>query len=207
MRHTPTYVITDPQEIRRLIQEHPWATVVSSTWNGLVASHYPMMLENRDDQISLVTHFGRPDDQLHEVGQHEMLVIIQGPHGYISSSWYPEGDNIPTWNHATAHLYGTPEILSDDENFRVLSELVDHFEHHVAHPVSLSDDEAGARRTAKGTVGLRIVIDRFDARMKMSQSKKIEVRQNIVDELNSNGTYASPELAAEMTRALPSETD
>ena len=88
-----------------------------------------------------------------------------------------------------------------------MGELVDHFEHHVEHPVSLSDDEAGARRAAKGTVGLRIVIDRFDARMKMSQNKKPAVQQNIVNELGSNGAYASSELAAEMTRALPSETD
>ena len=207
MRHTPTYVITDPLEVRRLIGEHPWATIVSPTSNGMVASHYPVMLENRDDQISLVSHFGRPDDELHELGQHEVLVIIQGPHGYISSSWYPDGDNIPTWNHATAHLYGTPEILSDEENYRVLSELVDHFEHHVEHPVSLADDEAGARRAAKGTVGLRIVIDRFDARLKMSQNEKPEVHQHIVDELNSDGTYASPQLAAEMTRVRPSDPE
>ena len=66
--------------------------------------------------------------------QHEVLVIIQGAHGYISPGWYDNDEFVPTWNHATAHLYGTPEILSDEENFRVLSHLVDHFEKRMPRP-------------------------------------------------------------------------
>ena len=75
-----------------------------------------------------------------------MLVVVQGPHDYVSSSWYAEGDDIPTWNHVTAHLYGVPEILSDEENFAVLSSLTDHFEGGFEHGRSLSLDEDRSRR-------------------------------------------------------------
>ncbi|MBK0297291.1 FMN-binding negative transcriptional regulator, partial [Bacillus sp. S34] len=71
--------------------------------------------------------------------------------------------------------WGTPEILSDDENFRVLGELVDHFERVMPSPVSLQVDEETARRMAKGTVGIRIRVTRFDARAKLSQNKAPEV--------------------------------
>lgn len=196
MRHTPHYLMTDHEEVRRLIRAHPWATIVSPTSNGLVASHYPVLLEEEAEGISIVSHFGRPDEQLHELGQHEVLVVIQGPHDYVSASWYAPGDLVSTWNHVTAHLYGTPEILSEEENYGVLSRLTDHFEQHQPHGRSLSEDEAGTRRIARGTVGLRLRVTRFDARAKLSQNKPAEVWERITQELDDT----NPALAEEMRR-------
>jgi transcriptional regulator len=202
MRHTPGFVLSDVDEIRRLIRENPWATIVSHTAAGIVASHYPVVLEHDDDPdaIVLVSHVGRPDERSHELGEHEVLVIVQGPHGYVSPGWYPAEQIIPTWNHVTAHLWGTPEILSDDENFRVLGELVDHFERVMPEPSTLSLDEEGSRRVAKGTVGIRLRVTRFDARLKLSQNKPPEVVDRIIDELEHGEHYAQPALAAEMRR-------
>jgi transcriptional regulator len=206
MRHTPHFLQTDVDEVERLVRENPWVTIVSSTAQGIVASHYPFLLETpadgapETDEIVLVSHVGRPDEVAHELGQHEVLLIVQGPHGYISPAWYPAEQFVPTWNHVTAHLWGTPEILSDEENFRVLGELVDHFEQRMPDPVSLDVDEQTARRMAKGTVGIRIRVTRFDARAKLSQNKAPEVVDDIVAGLEGDGPYASPALAAEMRR-------
>ncbi|WP_353889785.1 FMN-binding negative transcriptional regulator [Galbitalea sp. SE-J8] len=218
MRHTPHFLLTDADEVKRLIRENPWATIVSHAASGLVASHYPFLLEEsaRPGEgallgegaplgegaggITLVSHVGRPDEQLHELGQHEVLVIVQGAHGYVSPSAYDSGDFIPTWNHVTAHLYGVPEILSDEENFRVLGDLVDRFEERMPHPVGLDVDEATARRIAKGTVGIRLRVTRFDARAKLSQNKPAHVRERIIAALEGDGPYAQPWLAAEMRR-------
>ena len=205
MRHTPTYVLTDPDEVKRLIRENPWATIVSNTASGLVASHYPVVLEETvGDEISIVSHVGRPDEKLHELGDHEVLVIIQGPHGYVSPGWYGNDEFVPTWNHVTAHLYGTPQILSDAENFEVLDDLVDHFEKQLPEPVSLDLDENQARRIAKGTVGIRLVVTRFDARLKLSQNKAPEVVDRIIAALKDDGPFHSPSLAAEMRRGRDS---
>ncbi|MGN6324753.1 FMN-binding negative transcriptional regulator [Pseudolysinimonas sp.] len=200
MRNTPHYVTTDDEVVKRLIRENPWCTYVSSTANGLVASHYATLLEEDADGISIVSHFGRPDEKLHELGEHEILVIVQGPHGYISPGWYAEGDIVPTWNHVTAHLYGTPEILSDEENYAVLRRLVDHFERGMPEPHSLDEDPERMRRVALGTVGLRLRVTRFDARRKLSQNKPSEVRERIVSALRGDGPYAHPALADEMQR-------
>ncbi|KQQ50485.1 FMN-binding negative transcriptional regulator [Plantibacter sp. Leaf314] len=196
MRHTPTYLMTDVDEVKRLIRNHPWATFVSPASTGLVASHYPAILEEDVDDLSIVSHFGRPDEASHELGAHEILVIIQGPHDYVSPSWYPEGQLIPTWNHVTAHLYGTPEVLSEDENYEMLSKLTDHFEDSRPDGRHLSEDEAGTRRAAKGTVGLRMRVTRFDARAKLSQNKAPEV----VDDITEHLAERNPELAEEMRR-------
>lgn len=200
MRHTPTFVLADENDVKRLIRENPWATIISNTATGLVASHYPVVLEDDADGISIVSHVGRPDEKLHELGQHEILVIIQGPHGYISPAWYENDDFVPTWNHVTAHLYGTPEILSDSENFEVLDDLVDHFEKRMPRPVSLAIDESQARRIARGTVGIRLRVTRFDARLKLSQNKPPEVVERIIAALEGDGPYNHAALAGEMRR-------
>ena len=202
MRHTPSYVLSDVDEIKRLIRENPWATIVSPPATGLVASHYPVLLEETaDDSISIVSHLGRPDEQLHELGDHEVLLIVQGPHGYISPGWYPEDQIIPTWNHVTAHLYARPEVLSDDENFRVLGTLVDHFERVMPDPSTLALDPEGTRRVARGTVGVRLRVTRVDARWKLSQDKAPAVVERVIEELEHGEHYPNPALAREMRRA------
>lgn len=196
MRYTPRYLMTDPEEVKRLIRNSPWATFVSATSNGLVASHYPVLLDETASDITILSHFGRPDDELHELGRHEVLVIIQGPHDYVSPSWYAPGDLIPTWNHVTAHLYGTPVLLDEEENYAVLCRLTDHFEQHQPQGRTLSEDEAGTRRTAKGTRGLRLRVERFEARAKLSQNKSDDVRDNVIAQLAER----NPALAHEMRR-------
>jgi transcriptional regulator len=198
MRHTPRYLMTDPEEVKRLIRSAPWATFVSAVSTGLVASHYPVLLDEATDDITVLSHFGRPDDELHELGRHQVLVIVQGPHDYVSPSWYAPGELVPTWNHITAHLYGTPEVLDEEENYAVLCRLTDHFEQHQPQGRRLADDEAATRRAARGTAGLRLRVDRFEARAKLSQNKSDDVRENVARHLAER----NPSLAAEMRRRL-----
>jgi transcriptional regulator len=201
MRKNPFYELTDEDEIRRLIRENPWATLVSNTSSGLVASHYPILLEEGRDDLSIVTHVGRPDDKVHELGEHELLVIVQGPHGYISSSWYGDHIEVPTWNFIVAHLSGVPEVLEPGENFEVLTRLVEHFEQHVAEPRPLDaspEVAADARRDSRGTIGLRLVPTRIVAKRKMSQNKSPEIVETVLGELEGAGPYASADLAREM---------
>jgi transcriptional regulator len=201
MRKNPYYELTDEVEIKRLIRENPWATLVSNSSSGLVASHYPVMLEEEREELSIVTHVGRPDEKVHELGEHELLVIVQGPHGYISSSWYGAHIEVPTWNFIVAHLSGVPEVLDASENFEVLTRLVDRFEQHVDHPRRLDaspEIAEDARRDSRGTVGLRLVPTRIVAKRKMSQNKPPEIVATVLGELEGSGPYASETLAREM---------
>jgi transcriptional regulator len=159
-----------------------------------------VILEESADGISIVSHVGRPDDRALELGEHEVMVIVQGPHGYVSPGWYDGKPSVPTWNHVTAHLYGTPEILTDEENWRVLSDLVSHFEHTMPEPNLLENNEEYGRRIMSGTVGFRMRVTGFEARAKLSQGKSAEVVDNVMSELEHGAHYAQPDLAAEMRR-------
>ena len=150
MRANPTFAADDPDVVRQLIRENPWAVLVSDNDGDLVASHYPILLDDEAPELTIVTHLGKPDDQIHGLTEGEMLVIVQGRHGYISPSWYPpDPRNVPTWNFSVAHLHGVPEVLDEAENLAVLTRLVEHFERGVEEPAQL-DPEQGAK-IATGT--------------------------------------------------------
>lgn len=201
MLRTPHFMLRDPEAVKQLIRENPWATIVSNTAKGLVASHYPVIIDEDHEGLSILSHVGKPDDGDLELGQHEMLVIIQGPHGYVSPGWYGVDEAVPTWNHVTAHLYGTAEILNDEENWSALSGLVKHFEQHAPHPELLEDNAEYGRKIFSGTAGFRMVVDRFEARAKLSQNKSDEVRDRVVEELDHGTTWPQPKLADEMRKA------
>ncbi|GAA1822784.1 FMN-binding negative transcriptional regulator [Nesterenkonia flava] len=214
MRENPDYAFDDVAGIKEFIRQNPWCTFTTYVPGaGLVASHYPVMLEedifgdragaaeDGVEKIVLVSHVGRPDEEKHQLGQHEMLAIIQGPHGYISPGWYGYRPNVPTWNFAVAHLTGTPEILSDQENLTVLDALVEHFEKVLPDPHLLhatAENSEYAHRIVRGTVGFRLEVTRFEAKEKMSQDKPASSVRTIIDTLRAPGPYTNPALAERM---------
>jgi transcriptional regulator len=206
MRHNPAHATTDPDAVRELIRENPWATIVSGNDGELVASHYPVLLDENAASPTLLTHVGRPDEEVHGFAEREVLVIVAGRHGYVSPSWYgPEAIRAPTWNFSVAHLYGVPEMLDPEENLATLTRLVERFERHVEEPLYL--DQEWGREVARGTVGLRIPIARFVCKRKLSQDKDDLSRRQVIAKLREPGPYAHPELAAEMEREWAAERD
>jgi len=205
MRHNPAHFCDDPEVVRALIRANPWGILVSYGAGGLVASHYPLLLDEDAQELALFTHVGRPDEELHGLGEREMMLIVQGHHGYISPSWYaPGATRAPTWNFAAAHLYGVPEVLDADANLRTLARLVEHFERHVENPMLL--DREWAAPVALGTVGIRLAVTRFECKVKMSQDKDPETQQRVVRALRAPGPYHHPDLADDMARALDGDS-
>lgn len=204
MRQNPSFAMTGVAELRRLIELNPWVTLVSHTDDGLVASHYAVLLDEDRDDLTIVGHVGRPDDILHGLGERELLVVVQGPHGYISPNWYRDVPAVPTWNFVAAHLSGIPEVLSAEENLAVLDRLVAHFEGRMPQPRLMwerPNDPDYVTKLERGTVGFRLTPTRVVAKRKLSQNKSAEVVEAVIAGLSAEGPYAERELAEEMRRA------
>lgn len=205
MRQNPSFAMTDVAEMRRVIEANPWVTIVSDGETGLVASHYAVLLDPARDDLTIVGHVGRPDDLIHGLGESELLVIVQGPHGYISPSWYGDGPAVPTWNFVSVHLRGVPEILTPEENLTVLERLVDRFETGLPGPRGMwqpPNDEEFVRRLEKGTVGFRLTPTHVTAKRKLSQNRPEAVVDTIIEHLDAGASpYADPRLADEMRRS------
>jgi transcriptional regulator len=201
VRHNPAHASEDPEVVAELIRANPWATLVSEGADGIVASHYPVLLDEEAAGLTILTHLGRPDEVVHDLGRGEMLVIVQGRHGYISPSWYaPGATKAPTWNFTVAHCYGEPQELDAEENLAVLTRLVERFEREVAEPLYL--DREWATPVSRGTVGVRIPVSCFVCKRKLSQDKDPVSQRQVIARLREPGPYHHPALADEMEREL-----
>lgn len=207
MRPNPDYALDDAYEVARLIDRHPFATLVSTPSSGVpVASHYPILLDREADELTVISHVGRPDERIHELGMHPVLLIVHGPQGYVSPGWYDDSPAVPTWNFVVVHLWGTPELLDAEENLRMLGELVDRFEGPRDRPrrmLGSPGDAAYARRIHSGTVGYRLRVARFEGKRKLGQDKPPEVARAVIARLETDPLYANPALAAAMKEIRP----
>jgi transcriptional regulator len=203
---TSDYQIEDEARVRELVRTYGWATLVSVADHGApVASHLPVLLEDtpQGEPMSLLTHLGRPDEVLHRLDSgRESLLIVQGPHGYVSPGWYDMTPAVPTWNYLAVHLYCTVELLAPEESYAILSDTVDRYESVMPDPVRLPRVEEYARRIAKGAVGFRLWVTRWQGKAKLSQDKPRAVAERVVAALESDPHYAQPALAAEMRAEL-----
>jgi len=158
-------------DLMRLLAAHPWATLVSSTSAGLVVSPLPVIPATDGVGVEILGHLARTDAEEHEVGDCEAVVVVQGPHGYISASWYAGGPYVPTWNYVTVHLHGRLTVLDAEATLDILDRTVDHFESARPQPFRMADVAAYAARLAPAVVGFRLTPDRVVAKAKLSQDK------------------------------------
>lgn len=179
---------------RAIVRAHPFATIVTRT---LCATHMPCLLGDESDDLAILGHVARADPASRDLDG-PLLLIFHGPHGYVSASWYGE-ETIPTWNHITLHVRGTPQLF--DDAMPVLRRTVDHFEAAVEHPWSLDRMGDTGRKMADQVVAFRLVAADWHAELKLSQDKPPQERARVLAGLETPGPYANQSLAAAVRRA------
>ncbi|MEW1779500.1 FMN-binding negative transcriptional regulator [Streptomyces sp. NPDC086777] len=204
MLQQPLYAIDDMTGIRDLVRANSWCTLVS--WvpdSGLVASHLPVVLDPERADATVLGHLARADAELHELGRHPALLIVEGPNGYVSPSFYRTGPYVPTWNFFVVHLRGVPEILPAEDTFALLDATVDHFEADRPQPWSLAEAGDYAHRIAPGVTGFRLTPAHMVGKAKASQEKPPAVAARVITALDSRAdSHYNPELADAMRRYL-----
>lgn len=176
----------DTAAIRRFVDQHPFAVLVSASGaNAPLATHLPLMLE-LDDQGHeiLVGHISKANPQWQTWADGgRVLAIFSGPHHYISSSWYGH-INVPTWNYIAVHIYGRVQILDDEATFQAVRRLMDRYETSASSPVSMDKLPPDmVAREMRGVVAFRISIEEVQAQWKLSQNRDDADYARIVAEL------------------------
>ncbi|MZR29448.1 FMN-binding negative transcriptional regulator [Sneathiella litorea] len=174
----PHFSVPGKETLTRLLPEASFALLVSTGEDGApVASHLPFSYdEDRGEYGTLIAHMARanPHGKLLEKGQ--ALVIFQGPHAYISPSYYATNVNVPTWNYVAVHAYGMPSIIEDREKVRtVLDQLTMDNEKGTAQPWSADQlDQKRLDGLMRGIIAFEIPIDRLEGKAKLGQNKSAE---------------------------------
>jgi transcriptional regulator len=175
-----------------LIEAAAFATVVTSGPKGLAVSHLPFVLDRaRGENGTLVSHLARanPHSALIAEGR-ETVAIFQGPHGYISPSWYPRNpvrDSAPTWNFAVVHCHGRPVPLDDHGTARHLLQLVDVLEKDREDRWRMRElGPGGMERRMPGIIGFDLPIERLEAKFKMGQDERLYDTSEAIRALEEN---------------------
>jgi len=195
-----------------LIRAHPLGAMVTLGPDGLVANHFPFIIDPDASPLgTLRAHMARANGQWKNLdGSQEALMIFQGADAYITPSWYPAkaetGKVVPTWNYAIVHVYGRPRIVQDgDWLARHVSELTGVNEAGRVEPWRVSDaPEEVVGALLKAIVGIEIEITRIEGKWKVSQNQPESARDGVAGGLTTQGDERSLEMAALVTASLGS---
>jgi transcriptional regulator len=212
--YLPAAFREDRREVQfELIRAHPLGLLITGTNGGLMANPVPCMAyENEGAHGVLRAHVARANPQWQELAAaRECLVVFQGPQAYISPTWYATKREthkvVPTWNYATVHVWGRPQIFEDPTWLRrQIGDLTHAQENTRPQPWKISDAPVGfIDAQFKAIVGIEILIERIEGKWKMSQNRSEADRQGAVQGLVAGGEASQAAVAvAIVERARPS---
>jgi len=185
----------DPAELRRLIAEYPLGTLVTLATEGLSANHLPFELAaGAGPHGALLGHVARGNRVWQDFsGEHEALVIFQGPSAYVSPNWYPTKAethrHAPTYNYAVVHAHGRLIIHDDEKWLRgLLGRLTKRMEAPQPKPWKLGDaPQDYMQQLLGGIVGIEIEVSRLAGKWKVSQNRLPVDRNGAADGLRATG--------------------
>lgn len=186
-----------------LIRQYSFATLITTPEGRPFVSHLPFLLDaERGPQGTLRGHIARANPQWqHFADGQESLVIFQGPHAYISPSWYADRSSVPTWDYAVVHAYGAPRLLDEAETRALLHSLVKTFEAPMDPPWRIDSlPEESIHKMLRGLVGFEIEIARLEGKLKLSQNRPETDQKHVVEVLEASGDPNDANVAAWMRR-------
>ena len=178
------------------------AAIVGQDANGLVATHAPVELASEPEPFGTIRiHFARANPHARAIKDvQELLLIFQGPQGYITPSWYPSkqmtGKVVPTWNYVAIHAYGKATVFEDAIKLKAhLTALTDRFESGYDLPWKINDaPQKFIDGMCHAIIGFEITIDRIEGKWKASQNKASDDRIGVVNGLRTQGDRAMADL-------------
>ena len=188
----------DTGELQALMRQHNFATLITQHEGAPFASHLPFMLDTTRGQYgTLIAHLARPNPQWRDLAAGQAaLVIFQGPHAYVTPSWYSAALSVPTWNYAVVHAYGTARIVEDrDELYAMLKALVATHEAGFDQPWPMDLPTSYMDNMMRGVVGFEIPIARLEGKLKLSQNRSAEDRLRVAAELGDSADPTSAGVA------------
>jgi transcriptional regulator len=194
--YTPkAFEVNDLPLLQDAIRQSGLATLVTSTSQGLIATHLPVMLDaTRGEFGTLRGHVSRANVQWHETAPGaEALVIFLGLDTYVTPNWYAAkretGRVVPTWNYAAIHAYGPVTFFEDAERLRsVVTELTRKHEGAFPAPWQVSDaPPVYIDAQLKAIVGFELPIVRLEGKQKFNQNRSAEDRQGVMEGLRQTG--------------------
>ena len=187
----------DPELIRWLMRQYPFATLLTVVEGIPHISHLPLVLFPIPGGHQLVGHLSRANKHFEHLETHSSLAIFHGPHTYINPGWYQSAD-VPTWNYCVVHADLRCRLDSSEkstlEALRLLTQSITEMGYEpweFAVPADLSNP----KHLTKAIVSFRAEIINLEAKFKLSQNRSVKDISGVIAGLRQRDDKASSEVA------------
>lgn len=166
------------------MRENMFVALVTNSADGIIATHLPILVDE-SEPLKLVGHMALANPQWKSFQEtQEVLVIFQGPHAYISPSYYNADENVPTWNFAAVHAYGAAEAFPDNSTkLEALATLFQRTEPKAQHQWDNANPDYRARLLG-GMIAFDITVTRLEGKYKLSQNRVRDEQERIAAALS-----------------------
>ena len=178
---------SDPKAMLDFMKKYSFASMVTAGNGKPVATHIPFVIEEREGKTFLLTHIARANDQWKDFEHQTVLVIFHEPHAYVSAKFYDTKEDVPTWNYAAVHAYGTAKIISSREEVeKLFLKTFDFYDpsFHEQYKNDLSDEYKA--RLISRIVACEIEVTELQGKKKLSQNYSIEEVKRIIGEFSNS---------------------
>lgn len=199
----PHFSETRPEELQRIVREHPLGMLVTHGEAGLDADHLPFEFDPAAGALGVLSaHVARANPLWQRCpGGTPVMVVFRGAEAYISPSWYPSKHEahrqVPTWNYEVVHAHGTLTVHDDERFVRgLVARLTRRHEAVEPQPWKMGDSSPEfIDGLLRHIVGIEVTITSLVGKRKLSQNKEARDRAGAAEVLQARG---SAELARVM---------
>lgn len=183
--YTPQHFqVSDRDEALAFIKTHGFGQLISTVNGRLFCSHIPFYAD-REGRV-LVCHLAKKNPQWQGIENQEVLICFQGPHDYISPSWY-NSPGVPTWNYQVVHVYGKPRLITETDKLKhIITELTERHESAFEKPWSPEYNDA----LLNAIIGIEISIDEMQCKYKLGQNRPEADRRSVSEKLQQLGSIS-----------------
>ncbi len=177
-----SFAETDAAVLYDFMRANNFAALVTGRDGHLTASHIPFMVNS--ERGVLKAHLARANDQWKDFDGSEALVIFTGAHAYVSPTWYEMHPSVPTWNYTAVHVYGAPQVITDEAVIRtMLGELVVNHERGRLPEWEMHLPDDYMRKMMASIVVFELPIARVEGKFKLSQNRSEADQESVIAHL------------------------
>ena len=190
----------DTDKVIDFIKENSFAIVTGFGDNYPVATHLPLSIEvTENGKLLLHGHLmKKTDHHLAFERNANVLVVFNGPHTYVSASWYQNPQVASTWNYMAVHAKGTIKFTDEEGTYKAIKDITNKYEGTNSPAAFDKLPKEYVMKLLKAIVGFTIEVDSYNNVFKLSQNHSSETRQNITANLMATGNNQAATIAKEM---------
>ncbi|MDN3658821.1 FMN-binding negative transcriptional regulator [Ferruginibacter paludis] len=204
MYSLPYFTEKDGAKVIAFMKKNSFAIITGPGEEYPAATQIPLeVIADNDGKIILSGHLMKNTDHHRAfVKNDKVLVIFNGPHCYVSASWYNNPQSASTWNYMTVHAKGTISFSDDIGTYEAIKAITNKYDDAQSAAAFNNMSQAYIGKMLKAIVGFTIEVKTVENIFKLSQNKTSEEQLNIIDKLKKRGDENSILIAAEMKKLI-----